>query len=276
LYVVATPIGNLGDMSPRAVDVLRQVDRIAAEDTRHSRPLLEHFDVRTPMIAYHEHNERQQAPRLLRNLRAGESIALISDAGTPLVSDPGYHLVRAAVESGLRVTPIPGASALICALSASGLPTDRFVFEGFLPAKRAQRQRRLQALAGETRTLAFFESSHRIAEMLVDVADAFGPERRAVMARELTKTFETIRCAPAAELAEWVSAQAQQRKGEFVILVHGAEHTAQEDGDHVDHILRILLEELPVKQAAALAARITDSPRNRLYKRALTLAGKTG
>lgn len=273
LYVVATPIGNLGDMTPRAVEVLRAVDRIAAEDTRHSRTLLQHFGIRTPMLALHEHNERQQGPKLLAALQSGESIALISDAGTPLLSDPGYHLVRGARQVGIPVVPIPGASALLAALSVAGLPTDRFVFEGFLPAKAAARRSRLQELANETRTLVFFESSHRIESSLAAMVEVLGGEREAVLARELTKTFETVHAATLARLAAAVAADANQRKGEFVVLVRGSNEAVTEDGDG-DRVLAILLEELPVKQAAGLAARITGTARNRLYQRALELAAE--
>ncbi|HHO68310.1 MAG TPA: 16S rRNA (cytidine(1402)-2'-O)-methyltransferase, partial [Gammaproteobacteria bacterium] len=191
LFVVATPIGNLGDMTPRGVEVLQQADLIAAEDTRHSRRLAEHFGIATPMLALHEHNERSVAARLVERLRQGESIALISDAGTPLISDPGYQLVRAAREAGVPVVPVPGASALVAALSVAGLPTDRFVFEGFLPPRQAARRKRLEALKDEPRTLVFYESSHRIVDSLNDLKDVFGPGRQALLARELTKAFET-------------------------------------------------------------------------------------
>jgi 16S rRNA (cytidine1402-2'-O)-methyltransferase len=275
LYVVATPIGNLGDMSPRAVEVLSGVDRIAAEDTRHSRPLLQHFGIVTPMVAYHEHNERQMAPRLLAMLRSAESIALISDAGTPLVSDPGYHLVRQAREEGVRVIPVPGPSAMVTALSASGLPTGRFVFEGFLPAKSAARRGCLEALKGQARTLVFFESSHRIVECLRDMAAVFGSDRQAVLARELTKTFETIHSGSLGTLADWVVGDPNQQKGEFVVLVQGAREAPGNSEAEVDRVLGVLLEDLPVKQAVALAAKITGAKKNRVYERALALAQET-
>lgn len=271
LYVVATPIGNLGDMSSRAVQILGQVDRIAAEDTRHSLPLLRHFGVNVPLTALHEHNEREQGPRLVEALLAGESIALISDAGTPLVSDPGYRLVRGARAQGIAVVPVPGACALTAALSAAGLPTDRFIFEGFLPAKAAARRARLQILSTEIRTLAFFESSHRIEASLQDMADVFGATREAVLARELTKTFETIRGGELEQLRAWVAAQPDQRKGEFVLLVHGADARVVDAEVETDRVLSLLLTELPVKQAAALAARITGAGRNQTYQRALAL-----
>lgn len=271
LYVVATPIGNLGDMSARAVQILGQVDRIAAEDTRHSLPLLRHFGVNVPLTALHEHNEREQGPRLIEALLGGESIALISDAGTPLVSDPGYRLVRGARAQGITVVPVPGPCALTAALSAAGLPTDHFIFEGFLPAKAAARRARLQILSTEVRTLTFFESSHRIEASLQDMVDAFGATREAVLARELTKTFETIRGGELEQLRAWVAAQPDQRKGEFVLLVHGAETRVVDAEVETDRVLSLLLTELPVKQAAALAARITGAGRNPTYQRALAL-----
>jgi 16S rRNA (cytidine1402-2'-O)-methyltransferase len=272
LYVVATPIGNLGDMTPRAVEVLSSVERIAAEDTRHSRKLLQHFAIQTPLVAVHEHNEREIAPRLVAQLRAGGSVALISDAGTPLISDPGFNLVRLAREAGVRVVPVPGPSALVCALSVSGLATDRFVFEGFLPAKRAARRARLAELHHDSRTLVLYESSHRIVECLRDLAEVFGGERHAVLARELTKQFETVRGASLEELAQWVTADSNQQKGEIVLLVAGR---SQPDKHQVtaeaEKLLAILLEELPVKLAAKLAARITGLNKRDLYDRALQL-----
>lgn len=272
LYVVATPIGNLGDMTPRAIEVLQQADLIAAEDTRHSAPLLRHFAIHTPVIACHEHNERQIAAAVVERLLRGESVALISDAGTPLVSDPGFHLVRSAREAGVAVVPVPGASAMVVALSASGLPSDRFVFEGFLPAKPAARRQHLEALAEEGRTLIFYESTHRIQESLADMAAEFGAERYAVIARELTKRFETIRGGALQDLIAWIAADANQLKGEFVVMVHGA---AGCEGGEIDaeaeRVLRLLLEELPVKQAAALAAKITGTKKNALYQFAVGL-----
>jgi len=273
LYVVATPIGNLGDMTPRAVEILQGVDLIAAEDTRHSSRLLTHFSIGTPTIALHEHNERTQAPRLVARIAAAESLALISDAGTPLVSDPGFHLVRLAREQGIRVVPVPGASAVMAGLSVSGLPTDRFVFEGFLPAKSGPRRKRLQALAGETRTLIFYEAPHRVRAMLEDMAAVIGVGRRAVLARELTKIFETVKDAPLGELAEWVRADSDQQKGEIVLLLAGA--PSDEDGgddSEARRILGVLLEDLPLSQASALAARITGLKKKQLYRLGLSLA----
>ena len=221
LHVVATPIGNLGDLSPRALDTLRTVAAICAEDTRHTRKLLTHYGLDKPLVALHEHNEEELAERLVARLLAGESLALVSDAGTPLVSDPGFRLVRAARAAGIRVSPLPGPCAFIAALSVAGLPSDRFVFEGFLPAKAGARRERLARLAAETRTLAFYESSHRIEETLADMADAFGRDRRAVVARELTKLFETVLDGPLGVLRERVAADPDQRRGEFVVLVQG-------------------------------------------------------
>jgi len=272
LYVVATPIGNLADLSARAIEVLGAVDRIVAEDTRHSRKLLQHYTLQTPMTALHEHNERELAPQLVERLVAGSSLAMISDAGTPLISDPGFNLVRLAREAGVPVVPVPGPSALICALSASGLPTDRFVFEGFLPARSTGRRQRLEQLCGETRTLVFYESSHRILESLQDMQAVFGDQRRAVVARELTKQFETIQGDTLAALVQWVAADPNQKKGEFVVLVQGLE---QVDSDAVtpeaEQLLLVLLEELPIKKAAKLAARITGLNKRALYDRALQL-----
>ena len=274
LYIVATPLGNLGDMTPRAVETLAQVQVIAAEDTRHSLPLLRHFGIVTPCIALHDHNERERSAELIIRLQAGENIALISDAGTPLISDPGYHLVRAVREQGVRVVPIPGPSALIAALSVSGLPTDRFIFEGFLPAKSAARQQRLEALRIEARTMIFFESGHRITESLNDMAHVLGLERLGVVARELTKIFETIQGDTLGGLCQWVQADPHQQKGEFVVLVHGAARAEDAETDvEADRIVRILLKELPVKQAASLAAKITGQKKNFLYSRALKMVG---
>ncbi len=272
LYVVATPIGNLEDMSARAVRVLSEVALIAAEDTRHSAKLLGHYGVATQMQSLHEHNETEQVAGLLELLRQGKSIALISDAGTPLVSDPGFRLVQAAVAAGLRVVPVPGACAAIAALSVSGLPTDRVVFEGFPPPKPAARRAAFEALRHETRTLVFYESPHRLVECLQDLCAVFGPDRRAVLARELTKQFETLRAAPLGELAAWVAGDADQQRGESVILLHGAPPAEARGLDAgTERILRVLLSELPLKQAAALAAELTGLKRNRLYQYALEL-----
>lgn len=269
LYVVATPIGNLGDMSPRACQILTEVDLIACEDTRHSRPLLQHFGITTPVTAYHEHNETVQASKLLDRLAAGASIALISDAGTPLVSDPGYVLVRDARAAGIRVVPVPGPSAPICALSASGLPSDRFLFLGFPPRGEAARRAWIEANAREPGTLILFEAGRRAAATLASLAAVLGP-RPAVLARELTKRFETLLDTPLPALAEQVAATPEQQLGEVVILVAGA-GDAREDADAAEQqrVLDILAAELPLKQAVALTARITGGNRNALYRRAL-------
>jgi 16S rRNA (cytidine1402-2'-O)-methyltransferase len=274
LYVVATPIGNLEDMTPRAIRILSEVDLIAAEDTRHSGKLLKHFSIEAKTEALHEHNERSQVPRLIEILQAGKSIAFITDAGTPLVSDPGFHLVRSARQAGLTVIPVPGACAAIAALSAAGLPSDRFVFEGFPPAKSAARRAVFEKLREEARTLIFYESPHRILESLKEMTEIFGPEREAVLARELTKQFETVRNGTLTELSEWVNRDPHQQLGEFVILIHGVPRAEREAVDEeAERVLRILLEELPVSQAAALAAKVTGLKKNRLYEYALNLKG---
>ncbi|MCB1723306.1 MAG: 16S rRNA (cytidine(1402)-2'-O)-methyltransferase [Chromatiaceae bacterium] len=272
LYVVATPIGNRDDITLRAIDVLRRVDHIAAEDTRHSRPLLEHLDIQRPLIALHEHNENSATRRVLDLLAAGESVALISDAGTPLISDPGFPLVRASRALGHAVVPVPGPSALIAALSVAGLPTDRFRFEGFLPRRQPARLALFEALRRETATTVFYESSHRIVEALEDMRTVFGDARQLVLARELTKLHETVLAAPLAQVVVSVGDDPDQRRGEFVLLLAGAEDAGEQCQIAVDDLLRSLLEELPVKQAAALAARISGGRRNNLYRRALELA----
>ncbi len=265
LWVVATPIGHLDDLSPRATDTLRRAALIAAEDTRHSRPLLAHYGIATALTALHEHNEREAVAALLARLAAGDDVALIADAGTPLISDPGYRLVRAARSAGFRVSPVPGACAAIAALSVAGLASDRFVFEGFLPAKPAARHARLQALASESRTLVFYESSHRIEESLAALATVFGAEREAVLARELTKRFETVLALPLGELATRVASDADQRRGEFVLLVAG--HAEEEDARLPEgrRVFALLRDELPPARAARLAAAITGAPRRALY-----------
>ena len=272
LYVVATPIGNLGDISDRALETLKSVDLIAAEDTRHSGRLLKHFGIETPLRAYHDHNEKQQADWLLQQLKQGKKVALISDAGTPLISDPGYQLVRVVREQGIAVTPVPGPSALVAALCVSGLPADRFVFEGFLPAKSKGRRERLAQLARETRTLVFYESPHRILASLEDMLEEFGRDRSVVLARELTKAYETIHGDTLENLLNWVAADSHQQLGEMVIIVRGADLQEDEaDNSESDRVLTLLLEELPLKQAAALAAKITGRHKNELYARALSL-----
>jgi 16S rRNA (cytidine1402-2'-O)-methyltransferase len=267
LMVVATPIGNLDDLAPRAVAALREAHAIACEDTRHSQPLLARFGVGAKLVAYHEHNEREMADKLVARMRAGERIALISDAGTPLVSDPGYRLVAAAHAAGITVGTVPGPCAAIAALSVSGLPSDRFAFEGFLPAKSGARREKLSALAAETRTLVFYESRHRIAECLADAADVFGPQRRATLCRELTKLHETVMPATLGELAARVAADPEQQLGEIVLVVEGAGDAADaavlREGERV---YALLAKELPPGRAARLAATITGAPRNALYR----------
>ncbi len=272
LYVVATPIGHLDDISLRALEVLKSVDLIAAEDTRHSQRLLNHFAIKTPLISLHDHNESQRLQQLQTRIANGEKIALISDAGTPLISDPGYKIVSALQQQAYQVIPIPGASAVIAALSVAGLPTDRFIFEGFLPAKGNARTERLQQLANETRTIVLYEASHRIVNLVELMVEIFGAERIAVIARELTKTFETIKHASIGELQQWIQADNNQQKGEFVVLIHGAPATVSERAQQeYQTLLTILLEELPLKKAVALAVKISNGPRNLLYDLALTL-----
>lgn len=265
LHVVATPIGNLGDLSPRAQQVLREVAAVCAEDTRRSGQLLAHFGIGTPLLALHEHNEQQLAERLVARLLGGEALALVSDAGTPLVSDPGYRLVRAARAAGVKVSPVPGPSALVAALSVAGLPSDRFTFEGFLPAKASARRGRLAALAGEPRTLVFYESSHRIEESLADLRAAFGDDRPAVLARELTKLFETVLDGTLADLHARVAADADQRKGEFVLVVQGVGEDVDAKLAEGRRVHAILARQLPPSTAAKLAAEITGAPRKALY-----------
>lgn len=264
LHVVATPIGNLGDLGARALDTLRTVDAICAEDTRHTRQLLAHFGVEKPLVALHQHNEDAQCAQLVARLAAGESLALVSDAGTPLVSDPGFRLVRAAREAGVRVSPVPGACAAIAALSVAGIASDRFVFEGFLPAKAAARRERLAALAGEPRTLIVYEASHRIEETLADFAAVFGA-RRAVLARELTKLFETVLDGDLPSLHARVVADANQRRGEFVLIVEGAPEDADLTLAEGRRVYAKLCEHLKPSQAAKVAAELTGAPRKALY-----------
>ncbi len=265
LWVVATPIGNLDDFSPRAKDVLSHVDVIAAEDMRHSAPLLRHFGIATKCIALHEHNERDVTADLVTRIRDGATMALISDAGTPLISDPGFRLVRAAREAGIVVSTVPGACAAIAALSVAGLPSDRFVFEGFLPVKATARRAHFESLRNETRTLIFYESSHRIVDTLKDAAQVFG-ERQAVVARELTKLYETVLDGSLAELAARVEADSNQQRGEFVLMISGSSddlYAARlEEGKRVYDVLR---RELPPGRAAKVASEITGAPRNALY-----------
>ncbi|MCO5761356.1 MAG: 16S rRNA (cytidine(1402)-2'-O)-methyltransferase [Chromatiaceae bacterium] len=273
LYVVATPIGNLEDISARALRVLREVNCIAAEDTRHTGQLLRHFGIDTPLLSLHEYNERDRLASVVGLLREGKAVALVSDAGTPLISDPGFPLVRELRRQGLKVIPVPGPSSVLAALSVAGLPTDRFVFEGFLPAKTAARCERLQALAGEERTLVFLEASHRVGEALVDLATVFGPERWAVVARELTKRFEEVHGAPLGQLADWLEADPHRQRGEFVLVVQGAPRAVEADTPETRRLLAVLLAELPPSRAVVVAARLTGLRKKPLYELALALGG---
>lgn len=274
LYVVATPIGNLEDFSTRAIETLQTVDQIAAEDTRHSQKLLKYFGITTPLISLHEHNETISSKILLNCLKKNRSIALISDAGTPLINDPGYRLVKLAHQHGIPVIPIPGPCALITALCASGLPCDRFIFEGFLPGKNSARLKKLQEFLYETRTIIFYEAPHRILELIDDMLAVFGPKRYVVLARELTKAFETIHGDNLEKLNIWLNSDKNQQKGEFVILVEGAEYLSPYEIDR-QRILGILLAELPIKQATSLAAKITHAKKNKLYALALAITDKS-
>lgn len=271
LFVVATPIGNLDDMGMRAIELLRQVDLVAAEDTRHSRRLLAHFNIDAPLTALHEHNERARHEGLIARLRAGERIALVSDAGTPLVSDPGFVLVRACHDAGIRVSPVPGPASPIAGLSVSGLPTDRFLFEGFLPAGASERARRLETLAAFPHTLVMLESCHRVADTLQALVGSLGPTRTACLCRELTKTFETVRRAELDELAAWVTSDPDQQRGEIVLVVAGADPRPTTPVSELDRFLVPLLAALPLKQAVKIAAEQSGHGKNDLYTRALEL-----
>lgn len=274
LYIVPTPIGNLGDITQRALDVLQSVDLIAAEDTRHTGLLLQHFAINARLFALHDHNEQQKAQTLLAKLQDGQNIALVSDAGTPLINDPGYHLVRTCREAGVQVVPLPGPCAAIAALSAAGLPSDRFCYEGFLPAKSKGRRDTLRALEQEPRTLIFYESTHRLIESLEDICSELGETRYVVLAREITKTWESIHGAPIGELVAWVKEDENRRKGEMVLIVEGFK--AQEEALPADALrtLALLQAELPLKKAAALAAEIHGVKKNALYKYALDQQGE--
>lgn len=265
LYVVATPIGNLSDISARAREVLSEVSAICAEDTRHTKSMLQAYSIDKPLIALHEHNESDIAWKMVERLKTGDSLALVSDAGTPLVSDPGYRLVREVREAGLPVSPVPGACAAIAALSVAGIPSDRFCFEGFLPAKSSGRRERLQNLAREARTLVFYESSHRIEESLADFVAIFGAEREAVIARELTKLFETVLGNTLGSLLEKVQQDENQRKGEFVIIVRGCEDDSGVALAEGQRLYAKLVEHMKPSQAAKLAAELSGAPRKALY-----------
>jgi len=266
LFIVATPIGNLEDVTLRAIEVLTNVDLVAAEDTRRSKRLFDRYSIDTPLVSLHEHNESQQSSVLVDRMLGGASIALISDAGTPLISDPGYRLVGLAADSGITICPIPGASAVTAALSVSALPTDRFVFEGFLPAKQSARRKRLTEIGSETRTLVFFESSHRIVDAVADLAEVLGSDRQAALCRELTKQFETVIRTTLGELAVRVNEDAMQQKGEFVLVVAGHELAADENLAAGLEMAQALLEHLPASQAAKVAAKLTGASRRTLYE----------
>jgi len=270
LYLVATPIGNLADITQRASEVLAQVDIIAAEDTRHSQRLLSYLGIKAKLLAYHEHNEDYMSPKLLDELESGKSIALISDAGTPLISDPGYRLVSQGHDRDVSIVPVPGVCAAIAALSAAGLATDSFAFEGFPPAKQGARLRFLEPLEKQPRTMIFYISCHRIIDTLKDMSSVFGENRRVTFARELTKTFETIKRAALSDLVDWVEADDNQRKGEIVLVVEGKAAEATDD-TQIDFYLTVLLAELPVKQAVKLLVKMTGENKNDIYKRALEL-----
>jgi len=274
LYIVATPIGNLGDITLRAVETLKKADLIAAEDTRHSQRLMNHLGVSARLLSLHEHNEREKSQAIIDKVKEGQSIALVSDAGTPLISDPGYFLVKLAQEQGVKVVPIPGVSAVVTALSVSGLPSDRFVFEGFLPAKSGNKQRVLELFKYESRTVIFYESPHRIVDTLEAMLTVFGEDRRLVLARELTKTFETIKGDSLGLLCEWVKSDANQQRGEFVLLLEGATDTPEESVVDQDKMLALLIAELPIKKASKIVSEITGANKKDLYQRALEMQGK--
>ncbi len=266
LYIVPTPIGNLADMTHRAQRILAEVNAIAAEDTRHSRILLEHYGIQTPMFALHEHNERQKATSLVKRLESGESIALISDAGTPLISDPGFPLVRACRAAGIQVTALPGPSAVITALSASGLPTDRFLFAGFLPAKQQARITALTEIIDQQATLVFYEAPRRIVDTLLAVVDVYGAEREVVVAREISKQFETYLVGSAAEVLAQVQTDANQQRGEMVLMIAGATRHADSIPAEALQLLATLSDELPPKKAAKIVASHYGLRANDLYK----------
>jgi len=272
LYIVPTPIGNLSDITHRALTVLEQVDIICAEDTRHTGKLLSHYAISTRMMSVHDHNERQRVDSLVAKLEQGQSIALVSDAGTPLISDPGYHLVNGIRAAGYDVVPLPGACAAITALSAAGVATDRFCFEGFLPAKSVGRNTQLTALQTEERTMVFYESPRRICDTIGEMINVFGSDRHIVLARELTKTFETIHGASAQELLEWLNSDENNRRGEMVVMVAGYKKAHDDEiPPEVVDALRLLVTELPLKKAAGLVAKLYNQKKNALYKMGLEL-----
>lgn len=276
LYIVSTPIGNLGDISQRAIDTLSSVDLIAAEDTRRTGLLLSHYGINKKQIALHDHNEEKKVPQVLESIGNGQNIALVSDAGTPLINDPGFDLVRAALDANLNVVPIPGPCSPIVALSVSGLPTDRFIYEGFLPAKQGARIKYLEALVKEPRTILFLESSHRIVASLKDMLTVFGEQRTAMVARELTKTFETIKKATLPNLIEWIESDSNQTKGEFVVVMDGNKATESDKSEiDTENLLKMLLNEgIGVKQTSNIAAKLTGKKKKELYTMALELSEK--
>lgn len=272
LYVVATPIGNLADLGRRAIEVLSEVDVIAAEDTRHTRKLLNHYNIKTAVLSCHEHNEARVSGELVQRLCRGDSVALVSDAGTPLISDPGFPLIQAARQAGIRVSPIPGPSAAIAALSVSGLASDHFFFEGFLPQKGAARRKRLAALKDIPATLILYESPHRIRDTLTDVVAEFGADHPLVLARELTKLYESVQAGTAGELLQWCDQQPQQVKGEMVLVLAAARaEPAGGDQAALRRLLGLLLQEMPVKKAVSIAAELTGERRNTLYDMAIAV-----
>lgn len=272
LYVVATPIGNLADISERAHQVFEAVDIIAAEDTRHTKRLLNHLGINKQLIAVHDHNESQAAAVLIDRLGQGQNVALVSDAGTPLIADPGYHVLKEVVQAGFSVVPVPGACAVITALCASALPTDRFIFDGFLPPKTGARQQYFQSIQDEERTVVVYESPHRIVASLQDLQAVLGDEKEIVVARELTKTFETFLRGSIADVLAQVEADNNQQKGEFVLMIRGAPQAKKQDvSPEAIELLKVLADELPLKQAAALTAKATGFKKNKLYQIGLDL-----
>ena len=272
LYILATPIGNRDDITLRALEILQKVDLIVAEDTRHSKKLMDYHGVKTPLLSLHEHNEAARAVIICKKLKHGFNIALISDAGTPLISDPGYRLIMRVHKAGIRIIPVPGACAAIAALVSSGLPTDRFVFEGFIPSKGEVRRKKIAELKNESRTMIFYESAHRIIDLIDLLNEQFGRHRRATVARELTKAFETIYTAPLPELKKWIVQDPNQQKGEFVVIVEGTTEKITEVNEENQRLLTVLLEEeLPLKKVVALAKRITLLPRKKLYSSGLNI-----
>ncbi|WP_435234754.1 16S rRNA (cytidine(1402)-2'-O)-methyltransferase [Psychromonas sp. PT13] len=266
LYIVATPIGNINDITYRAIEILQQVDLIAAEDTRHSGKLLSHYQIKKPMFPLHDHNERERGKVLIEKIKSGQSIALISDAGTPLINDPGYHLVNECRQLGVDVVPVPGPSAVITALSAAGLPTDRFSYEGFLPVKEKGKKDKLSTLIEEPRTMVFYESPRRIVDTIEKIINVLGPDRKLVIARELTKTFESFYSLPAGEMLDFLNQDTNHCRGEFVLMVAGATKDEESIPQVALTTLTLLKAELPLKKAAALTAQIHDQKKNDLYK----------